>query len=224
MPMTESFIGNEYPFSSLITVIVFAIVTLFTFIRDSISLMDESILTVYNSINSQPLSENKSENEDEKKNEKRFSILENLTYMVIFLMMIITSISNAFYFSSCDIDQLNKSYVIEPILKLLETYSLSKILLLMPINDITYWIMAFVEAIVEPILLATLPSSFDHHFQKNFMGYSSSILLGLFFYFGAYSIHTGISLVQHYVFILAFVLLISFAIPTCLQVSVHTLK
>ena len=53
----------------MITVIVFAIVTLFTFIRDSISLMDESILTVYNSINSQPLSENKSENEDEKKNE-----------------------------------------------------------------------------------------------------------------------------------------------------------
>jgi hypothetical protein len=47
LPRAESDIGGSYPYASLVAVIVFAALTLFEFIRDSIAIMDESILQTW---------------------------------------------------------------------------------------------------------------------------------------------------------------------------------
>lgn len=225
MPAAAALVAAEYPASSLVAVLVFAAMTLFAFVRDSLSLMDDSILTVYNSVSSQALIDGSEAQDDGQRSERTgFALAEGALPLLAWAAAVAAEVARACYFSGCDVDMLNRMYAVEPAVKLVEAFALAQVLAGAQIGDGAFWALAAAAGVVEPALLVALPDKLGERFRREFYGYAASVLLGVFFYFGALGVHTGVSMIRHNALVMALVLLAAFAVPAALQCAVKTMK
>jgi len=213
LPQAEEDIIGKYPYAGLILISVFAMLTLISFIRDALSLMDENILTPMDVSKLQKsLISDASASFLASPSEHQFRILDHIPEILFWIVIILVS-----SFTGIDIHMQKKAlykdfaYIL---IRMIEFAVLSRQLLNLKRSSAAFWVLALIPSLFSP-LFALMPLSYSTHISriKNFSGIVSSILLGIYFYIGAKGINTGLTTARYGVLLSSVVLFISFLIP-----------
>ncbi|OHT06231.1 hypothetical protein TRFO_25788 [Tritrichomonas foetus] len=211
----------KYPYASVATLVIFTFLTLFTFLRESISLMDDNILTTCEI--GQNASASNSEYDAILPHQKpQFHILENLSQILYYVISLFAVISLTISISRYSIDQLNENVPFFVIFRLFESSILSFFLFKMPLKKLYKYILIFVFSLPSfLIFLSNTLISEKSNFPRYFLKSCFSMLLGVYFYFGATSVHRGISSLSESFVVPFSILALSFISSFLLKIKIN---
>lgn len=232
---------KSYPYQSLISIIIFSFLTLFSFIKDSTSFIDESMLLRYDTTGSSirdnqqytlntteghqfypnelDLATTPKENNTPVQNHKpKFRLLDNLHILIFYLISFTSSISFGLYLSTYTKDQLNQNCPYFLVFRFFESIILSVLLSRMPISQIIFWAMIILYSLFSFfIIISNNSSSIINYFYR----ISYSFLLGCYFYFGSLLLHNGISDSSKSFIFSLLIIIFSFALPYTLTIGIN---
>lgn len=231
---------KSYPYQSLISIIIFSFLTLFSFIKDSTNFIDESMLLRYDTTGSSirdnqqytlnttdghqfypselDLANTPKENNAPVQNHKpKFRLLDNLHILIFYLISFISSISFGLYLSTYTKDQLNQNCPYFIVFRFFESIILSVLLSRMPVSQIIFWAMIILHSLFSFfIIISNKSSSIINYFYR----ISYSFLLGCYFYFGSLLLHNGISDSSKSFIFSLLIIIFSFALPYTLTIGI----
>lgn len=223
LPRAEDFISGTYPIAALVAIVVFAVLTLFVFIRDSMTLMDDNMLTSYEAVNVHTTSNTDLLNEQLQTKTPDFDILECVPTGVLYITALLNSIASGIILGSVlDPDVLNKNAGIHIAVCVVEFVLIAKYINALPLPRVAYWILAVITALIEAVLSAIPIEGISVSVMKQMSGYTSAILIGVYVFMGSCCIHNGLTTSKHSLPISAAVLFVSFAIPTVIPPSMRS--
>lgn len=232
--------SKSYQYQSLIAIIIFSFLTLFSFIRDSTNLIDESMLLRYDTTGSsirdnQQYTLNTTEghqffpnelgfantpkenNESVQNHKPKFRFLDNFPVLLLFFISFVSSISFEFYLSTYTKDQMNQNCPYFVVFRLFESTILSMLLSRIPISQIIFWCMIIFYSVFSFfIIISNKSSSIINYFYK----ISYSFLLGTYFYFGSVLLHNGISDSSKSFVLSLIIIILSFITPYLLTIGI----
>ena len=233
--------SKSYPYQSMISIIIFSFLSIFSFLRDSASTIDESMLLKYDTTGSsirdnQQYTLNTAEchqlftnelglanppkiNPEPTLNHKpKFRLLDNLPLLIFYLISFESSISLGFYISTYTKDQLNQNCPYFVVFRFFESIILSIFLAKIPFPQIIFLIMIILYSLFSFfVIISNNPSSTINNFYK----LSYSFLLGSYFYFGLLFLHNGISESSKSFIFSLIILVFAFAFPYLLTVAIN---
>jgi hypothetical protein len=213
LPRAESHIGGSYPYASLVAVCVFVGLTLFAFVRDSIALMDENILTNCETINYQTSVSTDLVPDNKPAPVNPFAISEQFPTIFLYITDVINTIAAGIWLSTReDLGVMTDIASIQLTMQALELIAVGKYVHEMPIPSSIYWILAVIASGTSSVLIAMPISEFPS--IGAFSGYACAVTLGVYFFLGSIAVHKGLTETKHNVIVSSLVLLLSFAIPT----------
>lgn len=219
LPRAESQINTDFPYASLVAVLVFAAFSLFCFIRDSIALMDENILTPCEScsgtshlVMDADLLESRIPAADPI---PTYTILDSLPSAVLYVAVIIDTIADGLWLSTLDLSHMHERTGVTLAMQFLEFIVIGKFIRALPIPKWAFWVAAGIASAASSILIMVrLPLWSGVH---TFTGYASAVLLGIYFFLGAVSIHKAITTVKRSMITACGTLFLAFAIPAAIR-------
>lgn len=223
LPRAEDFISGTYPIAALVAIVIFALLTLFVFIRDSMALMDDNILTAYEAVNVHTTSNTDLLNEQLHTRTPDFDFLECLPTAILYVAAILNSVASGLLLGSVlDPEVLNKNAVLHIAVAVVEFIAIAKYLNALPLPRFIYWVLAIIAALAETVVLVTPIHGISIDFMKQLLGYTSAVLIGVYIFMGSSCIHNGLTASKHGLPISAVVMLLAFAIPTVIPPSMRS--
>lgn len=238
-------IFKTYPYQSLISIIIFSFLTLLYFIRDSTSIIDESMLVKYdttgssvrdnhqytlNSTEIQQIFQNdlishnnaKENNVDTQFHKPKFRFLDQFPLLLYYIISLESVISFGIYLSTYNKSQLNHNCPYFLGFRLIESIILSILLSRVPISKIIFWIMIITFSIFSFFILIANESSSTKTISmiNHIYRFSFSFLLGIYFYFGSLLLHNGFSNSSNSLFFSLLVIILSFISPYLLSIGI----
>lgn len=215
LPRAEDFISGTYPLAALVAIVVFTVLTLFVFIRDSVVLMDENTLTPYETVKVHTTSNTDLLNEQLHTKTPNLDLLDCVPIAVLYLTALLNSITAGLLLGSVlDETILNRNAGLHIAITVLEAIAVAKYLNGLSIHRAVYWGLAGLAALSEAIILAMPSHGISVNTMRQLSGYTSAILIGVYIFMGSCCIHNGLTTSKHPLPISAIVMLISFAVPT----------
>lgn len=221
LPRAEDFIAGEYPFAALVALVVFTFLTLFTFIRDSLGLTDDTILTTdcdainrHTTVNVNLLS-----GRDANESETKFVFAENVPVIFLSLASVSTSIAAGLLLSGTTLHELQ---VESPhfAIAFLEFIAIARYIALMPIRAWIFWLSAVVLSVIESSLMMSPIENLRRKTLIQYSGYSSSILLGVYLFLGSVAIQRGLTAAKQS-WLSALALVLAFGVPMAIPTSLR---
>jgi hypothetical protein len=221
LPRAESDIGGSYPYASLVSVIVFAALTLFEFIRDAIAIMDESILQTWDPSTHTTIKSDLTEEPSlpppppAPAAQSSFHIADHLPIFLLYLVVIGHTVSSALWITNLNADQLKEHAIVILSLQFLEFLGLAKYIGGLPINRVFYWVLGFVAAAASSAVIAA-PIPEIQKIQA-IGGYVSGVVLGFYFFLGSKAVHNGLTQTKKPLLVPSSTLLLAFAVPAAVR-------
>lgn len=223
LPRAEDFISGSYPFAALVAIVVFAILTLFTFVRDSIALMDDNILATFEAVNIHTITNTDLLNEQLLAKKPEIDFLENLPTMFLYFTAILNSITCGILLASItDSGVLNKHASLHIAIGLIEFVAISRYVNLVPLPRIAYWGLGVLAALIEAVIVAVPVGGISLDVMKQLSGYTSAVIIGIYIFLGSGAIHNGLTQSKHSLAISAVIMLMSFTIPSLIPPSLRS--
>jgi hypothetical protein len=218
LPRAEYAVGGSYPYASLVAVVIFAALTLFCFIRDSIALMDENILTACDTI---PHTTVRSDLVDEPQSPPppSFLVADHLPTILLYLVVLVHTVASALWMANLTPDDLTKHAAVVLALQLLEFIGLARYILQLPIRRWLYWLLGFfVSAASASVIAVPMPKISR---VEVYSGYASAVVLGFYFFLGSIAVHTGLTQTNRHLLVASITLLVAFALPAAVRAADH---
>ena len=210
LPAATHLIETEYPFQSLTIIATFSFLTLFNFIRDALSLMDENVLLPYDAINVQSSFTNSQDNSNSSSQRRKgkFLLKENFCEVFYYTVFIIQSIATGFVLK----DMTLRKIIAVFIFRVIEYIILGKVMRRMKISKRGYIILSIIASIFQP-LFVMLPIRIPSNIFKWINGITSSVLYGTYFFFATIDINSGVNVTYYDNLVITFVIIAGFLIP-----------
>jgi hypothetical protein len=217
MPRASSQVRGGYPFSSLIAISVFAVLTLFCFIRDSIALMDENILTTCDTVtyHGGASPDAAAEGDGGGGPLAVFVWADQIPTLALYFAVLAETIATSIWVATLDVGGLREHTAVILVMNFLEFIGVAKFVVSMPMPNFLYWLMTVIAAGVPSILIACPLGSCSG--AKAAAGYVSSCLLGLYLFMGSIAVHSGLAQTRRHVAVVCAVLLLAFTIPAAIR-------
>jgi hypothetical protein len=217
MPQTFSQVSGRYPFSSLIAISVFAVLTLFCFIRDSIALMDENILTTCDTVTygGGAAPDAAAEKEGGGAPLAVFVWADQIPTLALYFALLADTIAVSVWVATLDVGPLREHAAVILVMNFLEFVGVAKFVVSVPMPNFMYWVMTVVAAGAPSIIIACPIRNGEG--AKKAAGYVSSCLLGLYLFIGSITVHGGLTQTRRHVAVACVVLFLGFAIPAALR-------
>ena len=215
----QAYYTDKYPYSFLIALISFTVLTFFTFIKDSLALLDDTLLVKCDIVNSAPLptQEDTQQTEDDR---RKFSLLDNFVSTLLFLISCLECASFGLTIASygSESDLHGRLPFILPV-RFLQLVCISTFLKEMRINGFIYTVLAIVNATCV-LVFGSIKQFASLQVTDICFGVSSALLVGCFLYFGASAIHNSRVTYSHSSISSILCSLIGFGIPVVFRVFV----
>jgi hypothetical protein len=208
MPRTSSHVSDRYPFSSLIAISVFAVLTLFCFVRDSIALMDENILTTCEMVTDH-------DTEKEDASSTIFTWAEQVPALALYVALLANTIAVSIWVATLDIDDFIKHTIFILVMNFFEFIGVAKFVVAVPMPNVVYWILTVVAAGAPSIIIAYPIANCGR--AKQAAGYVSSCLLGIYLFMGSIAVHSAVTQTKRHVAVTCAVLFFGFAVPAAIH-------
>lgn len=211
VPKTEQLTYGNYPLNLLISLIMFTIMALVSFVRDSLTLMDDNILVPCDAVNFQtPFTFNSDSNKKKPSKKSKFKPAENIDLILLGIFLSINSILDGLFLS------IQQKICLKDFLSLIphtfEFVVYGKYLNCSKIEKKWYWLFGLLVAIIEP-LCGAFNLTINPDLINLLLGISSSILFGLYIFLSINMINIGINSIQTNFVISAIVALLSGVLP-----------
>jgi hypothetical protein len=219
LPRAEAGVDASYPLASLVAVIVFAALTLFCFIRDSIALMDENILTACDTMNHSAV---RSDLMDEAPppaapSPPAFLIADHIPAILLYVVVLAHSAASALWMSSLDASEMNKRAGVIIALQFLEFVGVAKYVRELPVARWLYWALGLVISAASAGVIAAPIGKIDK--ISVISGYAAAVVLGFYFFLGSIAVHNGLTQTTHSIGVASLTLFLAFAIPAAVRVG-----
>jgi hypothetical protein len=217
LPRAEAGVDASYPLASLVAVIVFAALTLFCFIRDSIALMDENILTACDTLNHSAV---RSDLMDEAPPPAApappaFLIADHLPTMLLYVVVLAHSAASALWMSSLEAGEMNEHVGVIIALQFLEFVGVARFVRELPVARWVYWALGVVISAASAALIAAPIGAIEQ--IPTISGYVAAVVLGFYFFLGSIAVHNGLTQTTHSFVIASLTLLLAFAAPAAVR-------
>jgi hypothetical protein len=218
LPRAEANIGAPYPFASLLALIVFIGLSFLQFIRDSLALMDESLVQVCDVESFSRTDGAASAESTAPVNDEPFVPSEQFPVALLYGSVLLASFGTSIWLVAGGEEQLNNIGPMIIAMQFVEFMAVGKMVCSMPIRRALYWVLAVVAAVVPSVLIA-IPTEGDPAWIHYFSGFSSAVVLGVFLFLGSISIHEALDSGTRPLIVSAVVLVLAFAIPAAIRAS-----
>ena len=214
---SQAYCTDKYPYSYLISLISFTLLTFFTFIKDSVALLDDTLLFKCDIANSStlPVQDEPVQNEEEI---PKFSILDNLVSSVLFIISCVESAAFGGVIACFKTeDDMNGRLPYILAVRLIQIVCISTYLKDMNMHWAAYLVMCVINSVC-PAIFGVFQQLLSDRATDVFFAVSSSLLLGCFLYFGATAIHNSRISFTHSSFLSILFSLIGFVLPIVFRI------
>lgn len=213
--------SSSYPFTLLISLISFMALTFYTFIHDSLALLDDTLLVKCDMVNNTPILTSDDKIPTEVENVK-FNCLDNFVAILLFIVSTLEcTIFGVIIAQLTYNEEVHKTLPFILPVRFLQLLCIS--IYLRETRMATIWyILAMIlnSATVGIFGLIKLPSSFNTEKSTLLFAVFSAILLGCFLYFGATAVHNSYMAINHSRWGSILVAILGFAIPVTFSIPV----
>jgi hypothetical protein len=216
MPRASSQVSGRYPFSSLIAIAVFAVLTLFCFVRDSIALMDENILTTCDTVTyhgSAP--PDPAEKDGGGEPLAVFVWADQIPTLALYVALLADTIAVSIWVATLGTDDLLEHAPVILVMNFLEFIGVAKFVVAVPMPNLAYWVLTVIAAGTPSVIIAC-PLANDGHAEQA-AGYVSSCLFGLYLFMGLIAVHSGLAQTRRHLAVACAVLFFAFAVPAVVR-------
>ena len=220
LPRAEDYIAGPYPFAALVALGVFTLLTLFTFIRDSLALMDDTMLTTCDTINMHTTATTDLLDGQQVVERQEFMFGENAPTLFLCLSSAVTSVASGILLSSAKIETLQSQAPTHIAIQFLEFIAIARYVAMMPIRKWLYVVLGVVLSAIEPALMMAPIENVNWKTVVQFSGYASSVLLGVYLFLGSIAVQGGLAGVKHNVRT-GICMVLAFAVPTAIPTSLR---
>jgi hypothetical protein len=191
----------------------FAFMTLFSFIRDSIALMDENILTTCEPVGC--AAEPTAQLTDTQPELPGFMWGDHIPAAALYVVTLADATATAIWIATLDMRAIRARTGVVIALGFIEFAAMGKFVaaIHMPIG--LYCILSALAAIAPSILIAC-PFK-NPAVAQTAAGYAGSVLLGLYLFVGSIAVHAGLTRTKWHLAVTLAVLVLSFAIPAAIR-------
>lgn len=211
----SEFLTTKHPYSMMISMFVFAFLSFFTFLRESLSLLDDNLLIRFDIINNTPLTSQNSQTPNFET--VSFSYGEHLTHIMHFICSCFESASFGILISIYNKPMtLNRDIIIMFIARFVQMTCISHSFSKIPLSKPVYYIFGFLNSIISPVLVI-LRIRMEITKAKSLYAIISAVMMGFFLYIGASSIHNSRISIRHKPYGSALLALFGFMIPLLLR-------
>lgn len=220
-PMAHSMIDQVYPFTTAISLLIFALLSLFSFIRQSLQLADDDYLVQCDG----SVAQGKIDDGDGVKfNSSKFSwytflkngLTDRLPLLIFAIILIFDQIMLVILLSSASLSDLNYSSIMFIGIRFFTFLSSGYIFIDNSVRPLIYWIYAFIISLIFSIFMLfhiKLNENCINSLQIAY-GISTSLLIGFFFFYGGQRLHSGLEENDNFSYVTIILLFVSFLVPT----------
>ena len=213
-PASVEFISTGYPYYALIMVITFAFLTLFNFIRDAISLMDDNVLIPCDAINLQATFTDYDQSNSAAKSQQKFVFKENFVECFYYFVFVLES----FPCGNAICNMSPEKAMFKLVSRIFEFIILGKILRKMNLSSKMYWLLSSIACIIQPITMFISVDKHSTEIRWVYLSFSST-LFGTYLFFAAKSINEGIVVTDHSTLLVTLVFLSGILIPALIKIG-----
>ena len=216
----QAYYTDKYPYSFLIALISFTVLTFFTFIKDSLALLDDTLLVKCDIVNSAPLPTQEDTQQTDDEARRKFSLLDNFVSTLLFLISCLECASFGLTIASygSESDLHGRLPFILPV-RFLQLVCISTYLKEMRIPGLIYTLLAIINAACV-LIFGSIKQFVSLQVTDVCFGVSSALLFGCFLYFGASAIHNSRVTYSHSSFYSILCSLLGFGIPVLFRIFV----
>jgi hypothetical protein len=225
LPRAEDFVNTTYPFASLVAVIVFVAVTIFTFVRDSLALMDENILTP-GDLGSPPATARTTLISDPPETESAGSrgakLAEIVPTVFLFVSLFVDSVATDLVIAITETSSLTRIAAVQLSIRFLEFIVLAKLVKAGAAPKLLYWGLGIFISVASSVVIAIPLEEGAHKATlQRVSGCASAVVLGLYMYFGSLALNSGLADIKHSRALIASVLIVSFAVSAGIPAGIR---
>jgi hypothetical protein len=213
LPRASSHLSGHYPFASLVAMCVFAFLTLFSFIRDSIALMDENILTTCEPVGS--AAHSTAQLTDTQPDLPGFIWSDHIPAVALYVVGLADATATAIWISTLELPEIHARTGVVLALGFIEFAAMGRFVAAIGMPIALFCILSALAAIGPSILIAC--SFKNPGGARSAAGYAASVLLGLYLFVGSIAVYTGITQTRRSVGVTMAVLVLSFAMPIAIR-------
>jgi hypothetical protein len=206
-------VSGSYPLASLIGICIFAFLTLFSFIRDSIALMDDSILTTGEPVGS--AADSTAQLTDTQPELPGFIWSDHIPAVALYVVSLADAIATAIWISTLELSAIHRRTGVVLALGFIEFAAMGRFVSAMRMPIALYCILSALAAIAPSILIACRFK--NRGAAETAAGYVASVLLGLYLFVGSIAVHTALAHTRRPLRVALAVLMLSFAMPATIR-------
>jgi hypothetical protein len=222
LPRAEDFVSSSYPFASLVALIVFGAVTMLTFVRDAIALMDENILNATDIPSPQSHAQAEFLNDPPGESTPRLPIAEYIPTIILYVAVFVDSVATGLVLAITDVETVNLIAPVQVSVRFLEFLVVGRYLMGIPARSQVYWVFGVLISLGASIPIAVpVNEDWNRLTIEKFAGYTSAVVFGLYVFFGALSFHGGFEGIEHKRATIVLTLFLSFGIPGAIPAGIR---
>jgi hypothetical protein len=216
LPRAEAGVGASYPFASLVAVIVFAALTLFCFIRDSIALMDENILTAcdaqdHSAVRADLMADAA---QPAAPAPPAFLVADHLPTILLYVVVLAHSVTSALWMSSLEQSEMDNRAGVVIALQFLEFIGVARFVGGLPVPRWLYWTLGVVISASAAIIAVPIKKI---DVISRMAGYVGAVVLGFYFFLGSIAVHNGLMQTARSLVVASLTLLVAFGLPAAVR-------
>jgi hypothetical protein len=217
LPRAEAGVGLAYPLASLVAVAVFAALTLFCFIRDSIALMDENILTACDAANHSAVRADLMEEAPPPAPPAPppFLVADHLPALLLYAAALAHSAASALWMGALPAPEIHRRVGVVLALQFLECIGVARFVGGLPLSRGIYWGLAAAVAAASAAIIAAPIGEIAH--IGTISGYVAAVVLGFYFFLGSIAVHNGLTQTTRSLVVASLTLLLAFALPAAVR-------
>jgi hypothetical protein len=208
-----------YPYELLLSLVTFMFLSLFSFIRDSVALMDDSLIVSCEPITNSPILSPETLDAPDKPPPKSLPCSDTFLIAFLYILILVDSVAMGLFLASMQFDKFQLEAAMHFCVRAFEFFVLawfSSGLFRAP----THWTFGAIAILGSSVAVA-IPLHDNGHGRRlqTVSGFTSGALMGAYIFLGSVAIHQGLTEAPTGPLATGTVMFLSFAVPTMIQIA-----